>query len=553
MAKSIQLEKLPKGMALLQQAQWNKGAAFSQTERVFFELDGLLPPKVFDLETQVSRVLKQLAAASHDLERYVLLMNVAQRNQTLFYRLVIDHIECVMPLIYTPTVGQACETYGHIYQYPQGIYLSWAQRGQMASILKRLAKPEIAVIVVTDGERILGLGDLGAYGMGIPIGKLALYSACAGIDPQTTLPVLLDVGCNNQKLLADPLYTGIQQPRIRGQAYDDFIEEFMQAVQQCFPRALVQFEDFANLNAFRLLDKYREQACVFNDDIQGTGAVALAGIYAALRITKLALTAQRFLFLGAGEAAMGIAASLVTALQAEGLSLAAARQCCYFVDSHGLVQNQRTDLNSHKRLYAHVHTPANSFLEAVSTLKPTAIIGVSGQAGGFSAATLTLMAELNSHPIIFALSNPTSKAECSATEAYYHTQGQAIFASGSPFAPVRYAGHLHISGQGNNAYIFPGVGLAIISCHIQPIEDILFFVAAKTLATSVSEHDLDQGRVYPALRDIRAVSLQIAIAVAEKAYTLGLAQLPRPDNLSNYIKKQVYQPVYPDYLKAQPN
>ncbi len=544
------IEHFPKGRDLLRQPRWNKGSAFTEEERRFFHLEGLLPPQVFDLNTQISRVLKQLSTIEDDLERYMLLMSLASRNQTLFYRLVIDHIDCIMPLIYTPTVGQACETYGHIYQHPHGVYLSWHQRGQLKRILSQAASPNIQVIVVTDGERILGLGDLGAYGMGIPVGKLALYSACAGIDPQYTLPVLLDVGSNNKTLLDDPLYTGIHQDRVRGEAYDDFIEEFVQAVQHCFPDALIQFEDFANLNAFRLLEKYRNRACVFNDDIQGTGAVALAGIYAALRITQGKLTEQRFLFLGAGEAAMGIADSIVTALQAEGFSLEAARACCYLVDSKGLIQAQRPDLNSHKQHYAHPHAAADNFLEAVKSLQPTAIIGVSGQAGAFSAAVLQEMAACNQHPIIFALSNPTSRAECSATEAYYQTQGRAIFASGSPFEPVRYGERLYRSGQGNNAYIFPGVGLAIISCQIRQVEDILFFVAAKTLANTVEASDLDQGRVYPALKHIRGVSLKIAIAVAEKAYELGLAELKHPNNLAEYIAEQVYQPVYPNYLEA---
>jgi len=542
------LSQMPKGKALLDDTRLNKGTAFTLVERKLLGLEGLLPPQTFDLTSQVNRVLHQLDELHSDLERYNLLTALAKRNQTVFYRLLVDHIDTIMPLIYTPTVGLACQKFGRIYQYQQGVYLSLQHKGRLQAILKTAAPQAIKVIVVTDGERILGLGDLGTYGMGIPVGKLALYSACGGIDPQACLPVVLDTGTNNPDLIADPWYTGLKQDRVRGQAYDDFLDEFIAAVQTCYPDVLVQFEDFANRNAFRLLARYQPKACVFNDDIQGTGAVALAGIYAALRISKQALVDQRFLFLGAGEAAQGIAQNIVTALQAMGMGLETARQHCWFVDSRGLIQSQRTDLNAHKQQYAHDHAAIEDLTTAVATLKPTALIGVSGQAGRFSADIIAKMAEFNQCPIIFALSNPTSKAECSATAAYQHSQGRAIFASGSPFAPVSYEGQTFHPGQGNNAYIFPGVGLAISYCRIHIVTDELFFIAAKTLADCVSQQDLDEGRIYPPLSQIRQVSLTIAVAVADYAYAQNLAALPKPNDLKADMLAHMYDPVYSDYI-----
>jgi len=428
------------------------------------------------------------------------------------------------------------------------MFITARDRGRVANVLDNWPCEDVRIIVVTDGERILGLGDQGANGMGIPVGKLSLYTACAGVAPSQCLPVTLDLGTDNEALREDPLYFGLKTPRVRGAAYDELVEEFVMAVQEVFPRALIQFEDFANRNAFRLLENYRERVCTFNDDIQGTGAVALAGLYAAPRIAGGAFRDQTFLFLGAGEAGIGIANMIVGLLEEEGLSPAEARGRCWFVDSRGLVVAARGDLAEHKREYAHEHEPVADFLAAVESIRPTAIIGVSGQPGTFTQGVLEAMARLNDRPIVFALSNPTSKAECSAEQAYGWTEGRAVFASGSPFDPVTYAGKRHVPGQGNNAYIFPGVGLGVIAAESRLVTDEMFFSAAKALAAQVTEADLVQGRVYPPLENIRGVSAVIAAGVAEVAYERGLARRERPDDILEHIKTQMYEPTYRSYV-----
>jgi malate dehydrogenase (oxaloacetate-decarboxylating)(NADP+) len=406
----------------------------------------------------------------------------------------------------------------------------------------------VKCVVVTDGERILGLGDLGAGGMGIPVGKLALYTACAGIHPELYLPVTIDVGTNNEQLLQDPLYIGLPLRRLRGPAYDELVDEFVAAVQDVFPGALLQFEDFANVNAFRLLQKYRDCICTFNDDIQGTAAVALAGLYSALRVTGGRLEDQTILFAGAGEAGTGIADLIVAALRDAGLTAEAARRRCWFVDSHGLVVRSRCDLAPHKRPYAHDLQSQPDLAAAVEALRPSALIGVSGQPKAFTRPVLEAMARLNKRPIVFALSNPTSKAECTAEEAYLATDGRALFASGSPFGPVCHRGVMHVPGQGNNAYIFPGVGLAATAVGITRVTDEMFSAAARALADAVRPEDLARGCLYPPLKRIRGVSAAIAVAVAEVAYERGLATLVRPDNLPAYMKSQMYEPNYRSFV-----
>jgi malate dehydrogenase (oxaloacetate-decarboxylating)(NADP+) len=453
-----------------------------------------------------------------------------------------------MPVVYTPTVGQACLEYGNIFRRPRGIFITANDRGQVVDLLQNWPYKDIRIIVVTDGERILGLGDLGADGMGIPVGKLSLYTACAGIHPSQTLPVTIDVGTENQTLLNDPLYIGLRQRRLRGEVYDELIEEFIVAVQQVFPGALIQFEDFANANAFRLLQRYRDEVCCFNDDIQGTAAVTLAGLYSALRITGGKLKDQKFLFLGAGEAGIGAGDLTVSAMMAEGMSLDEARRHIWFVDSKGLVVKSRTDLTGHKLDYAHDHEFLPDFLTAVEALKPTGIIGVSGKPRMFSRPVLEAMAGCNDRPIVFSLSNPTSQTECTAEEAYTWTGGRAIFASGSPFDPVTVNGRTFVPAQGNNVYIFPGVGMGVIACWARHVSNEMFFVAAKTLAKLVSEDDLEQGRIFPPLTKIREVSAAIASAVAEVAYRGGLATKPRPDDLLEYINSLVYEPDYQSYV-----
>jgi malate dehydrogenase (oxaloacetate-decarboxylating)(NADP+) len=442
------LAGLPTGIALLRDPTLNKGSAFTLEERESLGLTGLLPPRVHTIDEQVQRILENLRKQSTDIERYVYLIALQDRNKTLFYRVLLDNIEELMPIVYTPTVGQACLQFGHIFRRPRGVYITARDKGRVAELLGNWPYNDVRIIVVTDGERILGLGDLGADGMGIPVGKLALYSVCAGIHPSLSLPVTLDMGTDNAQLLEDPLYIGLQHPRIRGEMYDEMVEEFILAVQQVFPGALIQFEDFANRNAFRLLQQYRDQVCCFNDDIQGTAAVTVAGIFSALRITGGSLREQRFLFLGAGEAGLGTGELLVSALVDEGLTAEEARRCCWYFDSKGLIVKSRSDLSSHKLLYAHDHPPVTDFLAAVEALRPQGIIGVSGQAQLFTPEILESMGRINERPIVFSLSNPTSKAECTAEEAYTRTEGRALFASGSPFDPVVLHGRTLYPSQG---------------------------------------------------------------------------------------------------------
>jgi malate dehydrogenase (oxaloacetate-decarboxylating)(NADP+) len=532
-----------RGISLLRDPLVNKGTGFSQKERDALGLRGLLPATQLTIQAQAERVLTNLRRLPNDLDKYVALNALHDRNETLFFRVVCDNIDEIQPLIYTPTVGLACQRFGNIFQRPRGLFISANDRGRIARLLKNWPYPA-KLIVVTDGERILGLGDLGANGMGIPVGKLSLYSACAGVNPEVCLPVMLDVGTNNEQLLKDPYYVGLRRKRLTGKAYYDFIDEFITAARKAFPSVLIQFEDFANHSAFQLLDKYRTHYCVFNDDIQGTAAVALAGLFSALRIKGGKLSEERLLFLGAGEAATGIADLVVTAMMAEGLSEAEARKRIWLVDSRGLVVKDREGLNKHKLPYAHEHAPVGDFLSAIKTLKPTAIIGVAAVGGTFTLEVLRTMAEINEQPIVFALSNPTSKAECSAEEAYRYTDGRALFACGSPYDPVTLNGKTFVPRQGNNSYIFPGVGLGAIACGATLVTDEMFMAAARTLAGLVTDDDLKQGSLYPALPRIREVSLQIAAAVARVAYRRSLAAQQKPKNLLAHIKGKVYEARY---------
>jgi malate dehydrogenase (oxaloacetate-decarboxylating)(NADP+) len=537
-----------KGVALLHDPMLNKGTAFTEAERDALKLRGLLPPHVQTQEEQAGRVMDNFRKKPNDLERYIQLIGLQDRNETLFYHVVTNNIEEMIPIIYTPTVGKACQEFGHLFRRPRGLYLSINDKGRIAEILKNWPYKDVRVIVVTDGERILGLGDLGAFGMGIPIGKLSLYTAGAGIHPACTLPVLLDVGTENETLLNDPLYTGIFQKRVRGKDYDKFFAEFIRAVHKVFPKALIQLEDFANINAFRLLHEYKNRTCIFDDDIQGTAAMTLAGVYSALRITKGQLRDQTFLFLGAGEAGIGIGDLIVSALIDEGMSTEEAHKRCWFMDSKGLVVKSRKGLAEHKLPYAHDYPSCPDLLTAIQALKPTALIGASGMGKGFAQATVETMAKLNERPIIFALSNPTSKAECTAEEAYTWSSGRAVFASGSPFPPFTYRGQTFMPGQGNNVYIFPGVGLGVIACEARHVTDQMFLTTAKELAGQVLPSDLEQGRIYPELKRLQEVSVVIATAVAEVAYKYGLAHKKRPTDLLAYIKSQMYKPIYQSYI-----
>ncbi|MCF8179105.1 MAG: NAD-dependent malic enzyme [Sulfuritalea sp.] len=542
----ISLDSSSRGTKLLHDPLLNKGTAFTEVERDALGLRGLLPPHIHTQDEQMARFMQNLRNLSDPLEQFVALSALHDRNEALFFRVVCDNVDEVMPLIYTPTVGLACQRFGHIFQRPRGMFISINDRGRIADILRNWPR-KAGIIVVTDGERILGLGDQGANGMGIPVGKLSLYTACAGVDPAICLPVTLDMGTNNDTLLNDPYYVGLRRRRVTGPAYDELIDEFINAACEVFPNVIIQFEDFANHNAFRLLEKYRDRICTFNDDIQGTASVALAGVLSALRFKGTTLADEKFLFLGAGEAATGIADLIVAAMVAQGLDREAARQRCWLVDSKGLVVKSREGLAAQKLPYAHDHAPVADFLDALNQLKPTGIIGVAAVGGTFTPEVLRAMADINERPIVFALSNPTSKAECTAEEAYRGTDGRALFACGSPFAPVQLEGKTLVPRQGNNSYIFPGVGLGAIACGTKRITEEMFLAAAETLAAQVTPADLDQGSLFPPLSNTRDVSARIAVAVAEVAYARGLAARSRPEDMMALVQAHVYDPHYPGY------
>jgi malate dehydrogenase (oxaloacetate-decarboxylating)(NADP+) len=453
-----------------------------------------------------------------------------------------------MPIIYTPVVGQACQLYGQIFRRARGMFIGIDDRNCVRDILNNWPYDDVRAIVVTDGERILGLGDLGANGMGIPVGKLSLYSACAGVHPEITLPVTLDVGTDNEALLRDPLYLGLRRHRERGPAYDALVEEFVTAANNRWPGVLIQFEDFGNKNAFRLLARYRDRICTFNDDIQGTAAVTLAGLMSALRATGGDLKRQRILFFGAGEAGVGIADLIVSTLVDAGVPAEDARRSCWLVDSHGLVVKSRTDLAEHKMNYAHEAPGVTTLLEAIHELEPTALIGVSGRPGTFTREVLEAMGKHNQRPIIFALSNPTANSECTATEAYQYTGCRALFASGSPFNPVRMNGKVLVPSQANNAYVFPGVALGIVAARVTRVTDEMFGAAARALAGLVSTDDLANGLLFPTLTSIREVSLKIAAEVARVAFERGLADAKEPNDVEAMIRGQMFEPEYRNYV-----
>lgn len=537
-----------RGVDLLHDPLLNKGTAFTLAERDAFGLRGLLPPNVNTQAEQVHRVLESFRRKSTDLEKYIYLVSLQERNETLFYRVVVDHLDEMMPIIYTPTVGLACQRWGYIFRRSRGLYITARDRGHVRAIVSHWPHAQTRMIVVTDGERILGLGDLGANGMGIPVGKLALYTACAGIHPAQCLPIMLDVGTNNETLRNDPLYLGTPEPRLRGAAYDELVAELVAAVLERFPDACLQFEDFGNANAFALLHRYQNQICTFNDDIQGTAGVTLAGLYSASRLTGTSLREMRILFYGAGEAGIGIGDLIVESLVADGMPEAEARRHCWFVDSKGLVVAGRGDLVEHKRRFAHDHAPIADLASIVEQLQPHALIGVSGMPQTFTEPVVRALAQAHRRPVVFALSNPTSKAECTAEQAYRWSEGRAIFASGSPFEPVTLDGRTYVPGQGNNAYIFPGVGLGVIASRSSRVTNEMFAVAARALAGLVTDDDLALGRVYPALTRIREVSQSIAVAVAETAFARGLSRQARPADVPGLVRDHMFQPDYPTYV-----
>jgi malate dehydrogenase (oxaloacetate-decarboxylating)(NADP+) len=536
----------PIGYNLLRNPRLNKGTAFTEAERRKYHLEGLLPPAVTNIELQAARRHTEIANLTDDLQKYLVLSDLQTRNETLFYKVVMSDPATYLPLVYTPTVGEACQQFAHIFREARGMFLPITARGRIHDVLGNWAEQDVRFIVVTDGERILGLGDLGAGGMGIPIGKLALYTACAGVPPQYCLPVVLDVGTNNQVLLDDPLYQGLRHNRVRGEEYMAFIDEFVDAVQQLYPKCCIQWEDFANINAVPILERYRDRICTYNDDIQGTAGVALAGIFAALRITKQKMTEQRFLFLGGGSAGTGIAELISQAMAMDGMDLAEARRRNALFDINGLIVTSRTDLANFQKPFAQDRESVSSFVEAVKAIRPTAIIGVSTVPKLFTREVIQAMAEINERPIIFPYSNPTSRSECTAEEAYRWSDGRAVFASGSPFPPVEIAGRRYVPGQGNNVYIFPAMGMAVFATEATRVTEEMFIVAAKAVAEQVTEENLAVGLIYPPQSRILEASLHVAERVAAYIFDKGLARVARPDDIGALIRARTYRPVYPE-------
>lgn len=535
--------KQVRGADLLRNPQLNRADAFTQEERDEKGLRGLFPPAVTTKELQVQRMLALLDRCPTALDKFLMLDSLHATDEDLYFKLLIEHIDDFMPVVYTPTVGEVCQKFSHIYRYPRGAFISINDKGRVGEIIDNVPNEEVDVIVVTDGQRILGLGDLGVNGMGIPCGKLSLYTACAGIAPEKTLPVTIDVGTNNQDNLNDPLYLGLRHERVSGEAYDELIEEFMTEARRRWPNVLIQFEDFGNNHAFDLLERYKDKCLCFNDDIQGTATVAVTGVYSALRVTKQKLADQRFLFLGAGEAATGIAELLVDAMVAEGMDRAEALKHCCLFDSKGLVTSARGDKLAHNKVpFAHDLPNCKTFIEAVRALRPTGIIGVAAQPGAFNAEVLHEMAEINERPIVFALSNPTSRAECNAETAYRETNGRALFASGSPFAPVALGDKTFVPRQGNNSYVFPGLGLGAVFAQARCMPTGMFLAASRALAEFVSESDLEQGSLYPPLSMVREVSVKIGATVAQYAYDNGFANNVRPEDLEAAVRAFMYDP-----------
>lgn len=541
------------GYALLTDSARNNHLRFSLEDRQTQNLIGLLPPAQLSLHQQVAHLISNLRNSPTPLTRYELLMNLLSRDETLFFAATQANLPRVLPMIYTPAVGDACQNYSDLSIPPRGMWLPITQAGNIRSVLDNWGRDDVQIIVVSDCERILGLGDLGAQGMGIPVGKLLLYSACGGVNPENCLPVVLDVGCNTSSIRQNDAYIGLQQDRVTGQAYDDFVDEFINAVVDKFgTKCLIQFEDFGNRNALRLLNKYRDRVCCFNDDIQGTASVGLAGILSALRIDGVPshLKDHSFLFLGAGSAGIGIASLIVLALVREGVVEEAARRQCWFIDSRGLVYNGRQNVSSAKAAFAHEISPElkavanNGLLDVIQILKPTALIGVSTIRGSFSEDVIREMGAHNERPIIFALSNPTSKAECTAVEAYTYTEGRAIYASGSPFAPVKLPGSDSslVPGQGNNSYIFPGLGFGVVVSGARRVPESMLLAAADTVAKLVDEEQLAVSCVYPDLHSLMDISAHIAYAVCQDAKRLGLNDKPVDHLDFKAIRDMMYEP-----------
>lgn len=539
----------PRGVAVLRNPWLNRGSVFTEEERDRLGLRGLLPPRVSTFADQVSRLKEVIDSEAAPINKYLTLESVHASDEALYFQLVMENVEEYMPLIYTPTVGEACQKFSHIFRYARGLYISSEDRGRVRELVANVPNHDVDIIVVTDGQRILGLGDLGVNGMGIPVGKLALYTACAGVNPQRALPVTLDVGTNNEEFLQDPLYMGLRQHRVTGPEYMALVEEFITAVRERWPNVLIQFEDFQNTNAFALLDAWRDRVTCFNDDIQGTAAVVVTGLYTAVRALKQKLSDQRILFLGAGAAAAGIAHLIADAMAEDGIDRNEALKRIALFDSKGLVSSTRGDkLAPNKVPFAQAYENTTDFAQAIRQLKPTCIIGVSAQGGAFTEDVVKAMCEVNARPMIFALSNPTSKAECTAKQAYTWSEGKCLFACGSPFAPVAVGNKTFVPRQGNNSYVFPGIGFGCIFVRAKTIPNQIFLTAAKTLADLVSESDLANGSLYPPLSQVRELSAHIAVAVADYCFKNGLAQVERPADLDKAVREAMWQPTDPKFV-----
>ena len=533
-----------KAYSLLYNPRKNKGTAFTKSERQKYGLTGILPDVIESMETQIMRIQEQVENLNKPINKYIFLTGLLDTNETLFFKTIISDPAKYLPLVYTPTVGEACERLGHIARRPRGLFISIKNKNKIESILKNWPVKDVRFTVVTDGQRILGLGDLGICGIGIPIGKLALYTSCAGVPPELTLPIVLDAGTDNEKFLNDPLYPGIKQKRVKGKEYDDFIKAFVKAITKVYPKLCIQWEDFAGVNAIRILEKYRDKICTFNDDIQGTAAIAVAGFIAISRLLNKPFKEQKFLFLGAGAAAFGIADMLVKKFQKDGLSKEVAYNRCWMYDVNGLLVKSRTDIADHQKAFAHESEPSNDFAASILKIKPTAIIGVSTVGGAFTQQVIENMSSINERPIIFPYSNPTSHSECTAEQAYTWSKGKAIFASGSPFAPVTYNGKTFTPGQGNNVFIFPALGLAIYATEAKRVTDEMLLTASEAVAEQISDDDFSKGLIYPPIKNIRDVSINVAVKVAEEIFRSGLARIKKPKNIRKFIQSKMYEPVY---------
>lgn len=534
-----------RGAELLRDPTLNKSTAFTEVEREAFGLLGLVPDVTEDQDLQLRRVMLQLGHKHTDLDRYVFLANLLDHDETLFYRTIMSDPARFLPIIYDPTIGEVCLKFGHIYRQARGMYVSIERRGQIRNILGNWPQTDIRFICVTDGGRILGLGDLGANGMGIPIGKLQLYTAAAGVPPQYLLPMYLDAGTDNEQYLQDPLYLGLRKTRPSTDELYSFVDELVEAVQEVFPRCCIHFEDWTGVDAVHLLDRYRDRYCVYNDDVQGTAGITLAGMINAVKLKGTRLEDESYLFLGAGSAGIGLANLLCSALANRGMPLEDARARVHMFDVRGLLESSRTDLVDFQLPYAHPNEPCTNFTTAIERLKPTTIIGVSTVGGAFTREVVEAMSRINERPVILALSNPTEHAECTAEQAYAWSKGTAIYAAGVQFPPVHYEGQVFLPGQANNFYIFPAIGMAIYATQATRVTDQMFIEAAAAVADQVPPGMLKQGLLYPPQSNILETEIQTAARVAKLVLDSGLARVDRPTDMVDFIREHVYRPEYP--------